>query len=128
MFPIVELGKEPGMPCPHCNKGCTIWENKPKSCTELECVYYQMEKASEDLRPDNCGVIFEKIADDVFLGSVYSIKELSPVVAGQIEFLVKSGTSVIMVARHKHPLLCLAKGHSAQYVWQTLKNFRGDDG
>src|SRR5262249_673280 len=47
--------------CQHCviSKGCSIYEERPTSCREFECVWLQDEKGifADEMRPDRCKVV-----------------------------------------------------------------------
>lgn len=57
---VKEFGKPIQEWCVHCNEnGCSIYEDRPKSCSTYECVYFQDKLMPEEFRPDRCGVMFE---------------------------------------------------------------------
>lgn len=47
--------------CQHCSPGigCNIFADAPEKCKEFECLWKQSPVMGEDLRPDNCGIVFE---------------------------------------------------------------------
>jgi len=55
-----------------------------------------MPKASTDLRPDNCGVIFEKMTDNIFVGTKEKHTPISAVVMKQIQVFANEGVSVLI--------------------------------
>ncbi len=56
---VKELHKPYYTPCKHqCNKGCTIYNTKPTSCTGFECIWLAIDKLPENTRPDRLGAIF----------------------------------------------------------------------
>jgi len=67
---VEELDKAAGTACEHCHSGCSIYETRPQSCRDLRCAYHQMEDVSVLMRPDNLGVVFEKLAPDLMFGSI----------------------------------------------------------
>lgn len=64
--------KEPGVRCQHvCSRGCRIYEARPSSCSEFECVWLQ-GALPRFMRPDKIGIVFvqDPSRDDRFLGHV----------------------------------------------------------
>lgn len=60
-----QLIKLENVTCTHCDKGCTIYESRPESCVNFECVYIQ-DGYSEEIRPDKSGVIFDKLTTRIY--------------------------------------------------------------
>jgi hypothetical protein len=57
---VRELNKEAGEPCNQLlqlGHGCSIYNIRPKSCRDFECVWLQ-EKLPLDARPDKTGIVF----------------------------------------------------------------------
>lgn len=92
-FPVNWLGKGPNEPCEHCLLGCQIHDSKPDECLTFECMYYQTE-VPLDLRPDQCGVIFEKLSDRLIYGTV--IARLTAKAAKQVYAFQAQGFSVVL--------------------------------
>ena len=71
ILPIYDkiLVKEQNTLCKFCDKGCTIYEERPISCVNFNCVYIT-DGYGETLRPDKSGVIFEKVRTKIFLATV----------------------------------------------------------
>lgn len=65
--PDLEPTKKPHQWCQHCQigKGCGIYETRPKTCKEFECVWLQDTRNlfDESCRPDRVGVVIVP-ADD----------------------------------------------------------------
>jgi hypothetical protein len=125
LFPIPDLGLAAGEECEHAKAGigCKIYKDRPNDCRKCECSYYQVEKAHVDLRPDNCGVIFEKATDTIFLGTIdENVTELSNVVLRQIESFLKEGYSVVLQhPKIGNPYIYYAAGRTAEDVWKELQ-------
>lgn len=88
-----------GKYCEYCvpNVGCLIHDKRPEPCRIFQCVWSQMEKVHIDLRPDNCKVVFEKINDELILGTIdRSINDASPLIHRQIKSFGKEGISVVL--------------------------------
>lgn len=107
-----------GHVCKHCkNNGCEIYNKAPKDCLDFACAYSQMEKASINLRPDKCGVIFERISNKLFIGTINpKMKQLSTVLMKQISLFMKDGFSVILFNRVIKQVFIFAKDRSKESV------------
>lgn len=124
LLPIKELNKPANVLCKFCKNGCTIHGSHPQECSKFECAYYQMKKIHLDLRPDNCKVIFEKISDTVFFGTLHPDYELSTVVNGQIKSFGEQGYSTIIAcSKWKRSLLFLSKNHNEEQINIDVKNY-----
>lgn len=91
--------------CGYCEKnvGCKVHEERPKICRDFFCAYAQHEKAPVDLRPDVCGIIFEKLDEDLFLGTVRPNKIVSDYGLEQIKAFNKQGYNVVL-SKHTTPV------------------------
>ena len=87
-----------------------------------------MNVVHQDLRPDNCGVIFEKITDTLILGTVDGkLAGISPLANGQIAAFVSEGFSVMMQQFNPHRWVCkMAKGVDKKEIKQALED-KADD-
>ena len=57
--------KEDNTVCKFCDRGCAIYEDRPPSCVNFNCLYIT-DGYDESLRPDKTGVIFDKIRTKVY--------------------------------------------------------------
>ena len=115
---IDEIKKPAYTMCAYCDNGCMIHETKPKSCADFECAWYQTV-APIGLRPDKCGVIFQKRTDKIFTATVLKGREPTHMARAQVENFNKQGISVILVEK---PLKAsLAKGHNLQEVFKEYR-------
>lgn len=98
LLPIDAVGSPAGKLCKHwdVDKHCKIYPKRPSDCSLFVCAYAQMKKASITMRPDRCGVIFEKVTDRIMLGTTENSKKLKKAVMGQIVSFNKEGISVII--------------------------------
>jgi len=110
LLPVPVLNKPAGMTCKHCHGGCDIYETRGDECRGFQCAYNQAEKARIELRPDHCGVIFEKLSDRLFYGTARD-DELSEVAMSQIRYFMHTGFSVII-----KKTLYLAPGHNVKDI------------
>lgn len=67
----IKLTKPEGVLCMHCDKGCSIYDDRPESCRNFDCLYNLAEDMHISLRPDNLNVIFEDITTKIQLGLVH---------------------------------------------------------
>jgi len=114
--------------CKECDPGagCKIYDTIPEGCLKFRCAYNQMEKASINLRPDKCGIVFEKISDDVFIGTVAaSVKQLNKYANGQIESFLNQGFSVVLFHQNiKRPFIYPSQSKTEAEVWGVIKKKR----
>lgn len=67
---IVELKKPVGKWCSHtCKAGCGIYETRPQSCQDYECVWLSVAVHTEhplpmEFRPDKLHIVFTQSSDD----------------------------------------------------------------
>jgi hypothetical protein len=108
--------------CKYCQEdvGCLIYEKRPEECSNFDCCWKQMQVAHIDLRPDNCGVLFEKWSDYVIVGSTEY--EITKLILGQIQFFNREGISVLVVDSNNNRNLYLADGHTPEFVHKELEN------
>ena len=124
LLPIKWLNKPANTKCSHCDKGCMIYDIIDDECGGFECAYYQMKKVHIDLRPDNCKVIFEKITDNVFLGTLHPDHELSDIIQGQIYAFGDQGfTTVILSSKWKKPKIFLGENHNEKQITEEIKTY-----
>jgi len=111
--------------CRECeeNVGCKIYDNTPKKCLEFDCAYSQVEKASINLRPDKCGVVFERLNEDIFIGTVDpKLLELNEDGRNQINAFQQQGFSVVLFKQNiSSPFIAPAKGRTEQEIWDIVQ-------
>lgn len=92
---VPELNKAAGEPCKfNTGTGCSNYDERPYSCREFRCAYHQAGN-DKALRPDNCGVVFERIGNTMY-GSADTTRTNYPHVNGQIKAFIKQGVPVVM--------------------------------
>jgi Fe-S-cluster containining protein len=95
VLPIKAINKPINTPCPNCLRGgCSIYDNKPQTCTEFECAYLQAKNVPVSLRPDRCGVIFIKKTDSRFDGVLIKDRSITETAKAQIEAFKQQGYEV----------------------------------
>ena len=114
--------------CKHCNGGCDIYDNAPKDCLNYQCSYNQMNKASINLRPDKCGVIFEKLSNKLFIGTIDPKQEKpQDIVKDQISAFLNDGYSIILHhLKTKKPIIINTKNRTKQSVWFELQTVEAE--
>ena len=94
VLPIKWLDKPANMPCIHCDAGCLIHDTKDYECSSFECSWLQSGVDNDGLRPDRCGIVFEKVDDDTFYGNVISGRKISDTARKQMQSFVEQGYTV----------------------------------
>jgi len=127
ILPIKWINKEAGEWCVHCDigNGCRVFGNGlPDECAVFICAYNQVN-CDPALRPDRCKVIFEKVNDDIFLGTMhprYNESYKKKIVEGQIKAFLKKGISVVINSfTLEKPLIFPASGKKSSVVWLNLQ-------
>ena len=119
-----EFVKQEGVMCTHCDKGCTIYDTRPESCKEFNCVYL-VTNTDESLRPDKTNVIFEMIYTKIYLALVR--KEFldswrTKLITDYINKLNEEGISVV-VSSFENGLIEVftAHNHNEEKVLEMIK-------
>ena len=114
-----------GKYCRECEPdvGCKIWEDRPEECKSFRCSYYNVKKVNENLKPQNCGVVFEKATKDIFFGTIdVDIVVLDKFVNIQITKFLEKGFSIILThPKFKEPYILTVKGKTEKEVWEEAK-------
>jgi len=124
--PIPELNKPPSVLCQNCteNVGCNIYNSRPISCRNFDCVYLQSDDMDESLRPNECRVTFEKVTTKIYFGvelpkDVGSWKKEN--VRNYIKSLNEDGITVVIASFTNTPTeYFLAEGHKKEMVEKII--------
>lgn len=111
--------------CQQCNIdiGCSIFENAPQKCLDFSCGYNEWDKVSEGLRPDKCGVIFEKITENIFHGLQDPDTDMTDIAGRQINSFLQQGFSVYLTTPFKEEsTIYVAEGDLAKDIYSTIQN------
>ena len=69
---VPEINKDAGVKCDKlCNKGCSIYKDRPDSCKHIKCAYL-LSPWREEWRPDKSGLLVVAFNSGV---SVFKIKD-----------------------------------------------------
>lgn len=128
---VNELFKPEGKWCRFCTigEGCRVYETRPFSCRGFECEWYMHPGLPEDLRPDNCKVVFFCLADTkiclTIVDSNYpdawkDSKKLSPIVRRLTD---KGFAFAVFTPGRKERHMILPKGRTPQSVIEEIKAF-----
>ena len=98
-FPVIELKKLAWKYCKYCKNGCTIYTERPKSCRLCKCSYIEIENAPIELRPDKCGVIFERANINTIVGTI--VRQRSSAIKKQVKLFEQDGFRVILQTRNE---------------------------
>ena len=93
---VKDIDKPAGVRCKYITEHCSIYKERPQGCRDFNCAYIQMNKVNIAMRPDNCGVVFEKMSDTEVLGMLDPDKSEHPHAQRQIELFKQSGYNVII--------------------------------
>lgn len=120
---IKEIEKPANVMCKDCTllKGCNIYETRPTACRQFNCAYLQMEKVNINMRPDHSKVIFEKVSDRIFFGTVHPKYDMTDFAKGQILAFMNQGFSVIIKSGDFKPSLYLAEGHTSEDIYNEFQ-------
>jgi hypothetical protein len=100
---VKELKKDPGLWCQHCDvgRGCKVYEERPGTCREYQCIWLQQEALGDDLRPDRCKVVLTSTMDGEGIVAHVDPKRPDAVEKGQIGGVLRRmgqrGTMVVVV-------------------------------
>ena len=116
-----DIPSEIGVYCRHCKNGCSIYDERPEECRTYQCMWSQMETVADELRPDKCGIIFDRISDDVITARIEEGKKINDLLMAQIEYFKNEGFSV-MVFRGRDKKLFMNNSHSEPYVLEAIRD------
>ena len=85
-----------GVYCQHCSQGCGIYPDRPEECRTYQCLWSQMETVGDELRPDRCGIIFDRISDDVITARLEEGQKMNSLVVAQMGAFNREGFSVLV--------------------------------
>jgi len=114
VLPISWLNKPANTPCKHClvGGGCNVHLTKDSECKDFNCAYIQSGNTHVELRPDNCGIMFERLSDNIFYGTVVPGVEVTETGKNQIRSFNNQGYSVVLFSfKEPKPLLFLNNDH-----------------
>jgi len=101
-YPIEELNKPANVACYNlCSTGCSIYDTRPKVCSDYECAWRQEEKVTIELRPDKSGIMFTKLDEQIMYGLVDPLNTPTNLGKQQIHEFLKQGYSVVMFDYNK---------------------------
>lgn len=83
-----------------------------------------MEIASINLRPDKCGVIFEKVTDTIFIGTVDpKLKRFTEPFKQQVKKFVQQGIAVILFKKDMEtPFIYATRFRTPREIWVEFQN------
>ena len=123
LFPIGPINKPLNTHCPNCvGNGCSIYNNKPQTCTDFKCAYLEGKNIPKELRPDRCGIIFSKNTDRIFTGAIIQGVKVTNIAKEQIVSFNKQGYSVVLVSvDEKYPRVMLSREHEIDMIMTEYK-------
>ena len=127
VLPIPWENSKAGEYCKHCSigVGCSKFSEAQKDCISFKCVYNQLEKAPIELRPDKCNIIFEKVDNSLFLGTMhpdYNEAYKEEVIQHELAKFFERGFSVVINSfTLEKPIIYPSKDREASEVWTSLQ-------
>ena len=121
ILPIPEIQKPENVLCQNCtkNSGCNIYSSRPKSCIDFKCLFIETDMV-EELRPNKCNIIFEKITETIYLGTRQkdNLENWNTVpVKNYMKSLNEKGISIILSSfTHSPKLFILTNGTTKEKV------------
>lgn len=116
---VPEFQKRPMNCCSHCDKGCSIYHNRPTSCRNFECLWLQGD-LSEAMRPDKVHFCLEKLPNvPVILASIEPgwSHTLGVNTDELISYYIDKGYSVVGT----NGAVLLMEDHSVDDIWEYIK-------
>jgi len=99
VLPVEGRSKKAYAACRDCELGvgCTRYDERPPECVAFDCSYRLATRCSDDLRPDNCGVVFEEVRGGIMLGTMVDEEPMArKEVRGQVRSFQHEGKSVVL--------------------------------
>ncbi len=123
LFDIPEIKKPGSTECAHiCENGCDIYDSRPDCCRGFNCAYLQQKNPDIRLRPDKCGVVFEKINDWLFHGTMDDRNPFTPMAQRQIMAFNRQGYSVVIRLKGRR-FFFLTPGNTMKAAILALNKF-----
>ena len=109
--------------CTYCSlsERCSIYSTRSEECRTYQCMWSQMDHVGNELRPDKCNIIFDRIASDIICARLEEGKKISNLVMGQLNSFINDGFSVV-VFRGKDRKDFLSKNHTTDYITEKIND------
>lgn len=123
---VPELQKLENTTCKHCDKGCTIYEDRPRSCREYRCAWLD-STLSVSMKPDVCGVIIEIYPRMVaaLLVPGFKITDLDKNTLSELDKFVVEGRPVIVTGQLAKLPIGMTAETAKQILLDTVREMRG---
>jgi len=123
---VPELDKQEGVTCEHCDKGCRIYEGRPKSCSEYKCAWLD-EKLPEWMRPDLSHVMVEiyPLMVAVLIEEGYTLDTLDKRVLLEFNTFVDAGLPVIATGQFARLPRGMSPQEAKHRMITTIHEVRG---
>lgn len=115
------MNKKSRTDCIYCTDGCEIYHDRPRTCRGFNCAYLQAGLYVE-LRPDKCGVVFEKVNNNMFHAYIDMRVGINDVGKDQVMAFKSQGYSVVIREYDSYKVL-LADGHSLSQIKSELADY-----
>lgn len=116
-----EIPSSIGELCRFCTEGvgCQIYDKRPQECRSFLCAWVQMTDASEELRPDKCGVVFSRSGPDVICGRIPENRLMTALAYQQCLRFNEEGFTVVLFRGNELKYM-LVKDHTEEYALGVL--------
>jgi len=127
LIELISVDSRAGELCIYCekNKGCKVYDERPTICRTFSCAYAQQKEMMIELRPDKCGIIFEKLDEDLFLGTVRPNSKISEYGMRQIQEFNKQNINVVLAKYDTQEKIVFLSDKSTNFeVMQKFKSIK----
>jgi hypothetical protein len=121
LLTVKDIDKSAGVVCNYCTEKCDIYETRPQGCRDFNCAYVQMDDVNIAMRPDKCGVVFEKINNTLVLGVLDPSRNTYPHLKGQVEAFYNEGANVVLL-KNGQPRVFNHVGINPQNLIEEINN------
>jgi hypothetical protein len=122
---VPEMDKAEGVTCEHCDKGCRIYEGRPKSCADYKCSWLK-GTLPEWMRPDTSGVMVEEypLMVAALLAPGMSLLKLSPLALAELDKFVADDKPVIATGQFAKLPSGMTAVEAKRRMMQTIREVR----
>jgi len=127
LLPVEWMDSPAGEACAECDPGvgCRIFSEADPRCRSFACMYRQMPECGDELRPDRCGVVFEKLDEGMVYGTIDPVLGMGQAANQQTAGFQAQGFSVVLDDRRRRKLIVApGPGLSSAEVVHAFRRLR----